>query len=375
MITPAEIRKKAERQYSTFLSAVLLRTPFFPFHIKGNKGKASDSYEKLFRDITRLLESEKQKIGYGYTVTLKKVNTRQAGKISMPDTIFFENVEDYIKFIDKEKEFLVFQKAVRQTHKRIPELKAWMAKEPLKVIKHLSIWENLLEVCEFFLENPTPNIYAREISTSTTATFIESHQKILTELLDALQLANNSSSIFEERYGLKYDVPLIRVRNIQQFIASALADDISLSIEDWNKLALSPKCIFIITDRLDFLRFPKNEGALIILGTTEVLMYLDKLSFIKDTQIYFWSDLSVQSVTQLSLVRVKFPNTKSFLMNIELLETYKEAVQIVKVKKKEIIPHLTPQEQALLMELQKGKQLLQKHIQQEEIEIALESLN
>ena len=253
MITPAEIRKKAERQYSTFLSAALTKERFFPFHIKGNKGKASDSYEKIFREIKRLLESEKQKIGYGYTVLLKKVNTRQAGEISMPDSIFFENVEDYIKFIEKEKEFLAFQKAVRQTHKQVPELKKWMAEQPLKVIKHLEIWADLLQTCAFFIENPKSNLYIREIPIPAVATFIEDNQKILREILTALLPNTNGSNHFEKRFGLKYDSTLVRVRSLNGMLAGFPVADISLKIEDWQKTKLEPKTVFIITDTLNFL--------------------------------------------------------------------------------------------------------------------------
>ena len=372
MITPAEIRKKAERQYSTFLSAVLTKERFFPFHIKGNKGKASDDYEKLFRAITRLLESEKQKIGYGYTVILKEVNTKQAGKISMPNAIFFENVEDYIKFIDKEEDFLAFQKVVRQTQKQVPILKEWMAKQPLKVIKHLKIWENLLNVCVFFIENPNPNLYAREIPIPTVATFIENNQKILTELLSFLLPNTNPNTFFEKQFQLKYNAPLVRIRALDGLLTNFPVSDISLKIEDWKKLDLDFKEVFIITDILNFLRFPEEENAIAILGTPEVLRNLEELDFLKNTQIYFWSDLNIQGAAWLSSVRAKFPNTKSFLMEIELLESYREQVEKIKVSKTEIITYLTSTEQALLTELQKGKQLLQKHIRQEDIEIALD---
>ena len=57
----------------------------------------------LFPALKRLLEGAKNKKGYGYTVTLKAVQTRHAGEISMPDEIYFENVEDYVKFIEKER--------------------------------------------------------------------------------------------------------------------------------------------------------------------------------------------------------------------------------------------------------------------------------
>ena len=372
MITPAEILKKAKRQYSTFLSAVLTKERFFPLHIKGNKGKATDSYEKLFREITRLLESEKQKVGYGYTVILKQVNTRQAGKISMPDSIIFENVEDYIKFIDKEEEFLAFRNAVRQTHKQLPKLKKWMAIEPLKVIKHLNIWENLLHACKFLVENPTANLYSREIPIPIPTIFIESHQKILTELLMTLLPDIDLETSFEKKFGLKTNAPLLRIRALDGVLGNFPVSDISLKIEDWQKINIRPSQVFIITDVLNFLRFPYQKNAIAVLGTLEILEYLDELTFFKQAQLYFWDDISLEGAAWLSSIRAKFPKVKSFLMDIKTLQSYENEMDNVKVNTTKIISYLTEEEQSLLKELRKGKQLLQKHIRQEDIEIALE---
>lgn len=377
MITPAEIQKKAQRQYSAFLTAVLNREPFFPLYIKGKKGKASDDYETLFRGIRQLLEGEKQKMGYGYTVTLKKVNTRHAGEISMPNTIFFKNVEDYIKFINKEAEFLAFRKAVQQTHKQLPEFKKWMAIQPLKVIKYLPIWQDLLKVGVFFLENPQPNMYAREIPILPVATFIEDNIKIVTELLNAIlpqSTIEKKETIFEKRFGLKYDEQMIHIRSLDGNLGGLPVDNLALTAKNWEKIPLNSNQVFIITNQLDFLRFPKMQNAIAILGTPTVLNELEQLIGLENKQLYFWTDLNLQGATLLSSIRAKFPLVQSFLMTLEVLEKYQNCVENVKVSEQILITHLTTMEQDVVNELLKGRQLLQKHIVQEDIEIALEVL-
>ena len=238
---------------------------------------------------------------------------------------------------------------------------------------HLDIWENILHVCSFFIENPKSNLYIREIPIPTVATFIEDNQKIITEILVAFLPNTNTNDCFEKRFGLKYDAPLVRIRSLNGVLGNFPIADISLKIEDWQKVKLEFKTVFIITDSLNFLRFPHQENAIAILGTAKMLADLDQLSFLKNAQIYFWSDLNIQGATWLSSVRAKFPNTKSFLMEIELLEAYEAIVENIKITNTEIIIRLTPKEQELLTELRKGKQLLQKHIRQEDIEIALEN--
>jgi hypothetical protein len=370
MITPAEILKKAERQYATFLTAVLTRQRFFPFEIKGNKGKASDSYEKIFREIKRLLEGEKKKIGYGYTVLLKAVNTRYAGEISMPDQIYFENVEDYVKFIDKEKEFLEFQKAARTCRKQLPELQQFMAENSLKVIKFLPIWNKIIEVGLFFLDNPKPNIYVREIP-NIPSTFIEDNQAILSEILSFVlpkEAIFEEESIFEKRFGLKYELPQIRIRSLTGNIDNLPISDVTLSLNDWQKINLGAEMIFIITDKINFLRFPEFPNAIAILGTPKALENLSELAFLRNKKLYFWGDLTIQGVTQLSSIRKGFPSVQSFLMNSETLEKYTNFTEVIKTDNIDLITHLTAAEQVILKGLLKGKGLLAKHILQEDIE-------
>jgi hypothetical protein len=378
MITPAEILKKAERQYATFLSAVLTRQRFFPFEIKGNKGKANDSYEKIFREIRRLLEGEKKKIGYGYTVSLKTINTRQAGEISMPDQIYFENVEDYVKFIGKETEFLAFQKAARTCKKELPELQNFMVEQPLKVIKHLEIWKDLIKVGVFFLDNPKPNLYAREIPINiANANFIEDNQIILNDILNAILPKDaifEKETIFEKRFGLKYELPQIRIRSLSGNLANFLISDITLSLNDWQQINLTAETVFIITDKMNFLRFPETPNAIAILVTPKIIENLKEITFLKNKKIYFWGDISLQSMEYLSAIRTVFPKVKSFLMTVELLEKYADFVETKKVENAAIITHLTMDEQAVLKEILEGKSLLQKVILQGDIEECLEDI-
>ena len=376
MITPCRNPKKSRTSIRNFSKCGIDTTPIFSIRNQGKKGKASDSYEKIFREIKRLLESEKQKIGYGYTVSLKTVNTRHAGKISMPDKIYFENVEDYVKFIDKETEFLAFRKAAQLCRKRLPELQKFMAEKPLKVIKNLSIWSKLIEIGVFFLENPKPNIYAREIPLNGSATFVENHQVILSEILEAIlpkEYINSKATIFEERFGLKYDLPLVRARSLSGNLSNFPVADVSLSLNDWSRITLDCEAVFIISDKLNYLRFPETPNAIAILDHSKILEHLHKLPFLKNKKIYFWDDISVDGFLQLSIIRKTFSQTQSLLMTTEMLKKYGAFTKKEKASDT-IISHLQQSEQAVLTKVNKGKKLSQVHILQEDLEIFLEMI-
>ncbi len=379
MITPADIQKKALRQYKDFLSAVLKREHLFPLHIKGNKGKASMPLEELYPALRRLLEGAKNKKGYGYTVTLKTVSTRHAGDISMPDDIFFENVEDYLKYIAKEKEFLTFREVAMRTQKQLPQLLHWMQAHPLKVVKYLAQWANVLKVGTYFLKNPKPDIYTRTLPIDIPTTFIEEHQGILKEVLTILlptSAIRQEAIQFEDRFYLKRVLPLIRIRALAgEVFVNLPLQDISLTVPEWNKVEITATIIFIIPDILDFLRFPQHPNSCIILGDKESLQNLSSLNLLANKQVYFWGDISRSAFYHLAELRNSIPTLISFMMDRNTYDAFKELAMPVTIDWQEIPLHLTEGEQMFLLFLKETKEeLKQKHITQKIIQKMLDDL-
>lgn len=382
MISPTDIQKKALRHYKAFLTAVLTRTPFFPLQIKGNKGKANQPMEELFPALKRLLEGAKNKKGFGYTVTLKTVQTRHAGEISMPDEIYFENVEDYVKFIEKEEEFLVFRKVAMQSQKQLPQLVSWMQENPLKVIKYLKDWYNILTIGEYFLANPQPNLYPRALPLAIPTTFIENHVPILTEILDAILPAtaiHSKENIFEKRFGLLYDEPIIRIRKLDKPLLDSInIDDISLTLSDWKKQQPTVKTVFICTDLSNFLRFPNHPDSLIIYGDSATIKVLGEINWLADKVIYLWTDIKINSFQVLSDLRQIFSQAQPFLLDKITFDKYQESANALAKNEQSIIPTLTAEEQHFLLFLTNSEgnnNLLQQHISQIYLKKRLKQLN
>ncbi len=87
----------------------------------------------------------------------------------------------------------------------------------MKVTVHGQLqWEKLLTICEYFIANPRPGQYIRQLNIHGIDTkFIEQHKPVLAELLDTVlpeTAVNAMHKRFEQRFGLKYDEPLIRFR-------------------------------------------------------------------------------------------------------------------------------------------------------------------
>lgn len=63
MITPIEIKQKAERLYLPFLRAWLRQESFFPQEIRFEKVRPSDDYMQIKEGVERLIKGSKEHLG------------------------------------------------------------------------------------------------------------------------------------------------------------------------------------------------------------------------------------------------------------------------------------------------------------------------
>ena len=75
MITPTEIKKKAERKYVSFLQSLVLHKPFERLVIRGDKKYTKSSLPEFEKEMQLILNQTKAKKGFGYTLEfLQKKN-------------------------------------------------------------------------------------------------------------------------------------------------------------------------------------------------------------------------------------------------------------------------------------------------------------
>jgi hypothetical protein len=364
MLTTKEIKDKAERSYKDFLISVLRRTIFFPFHIKGNKGNVNAPLQDLYPALKHLIEHSKEKIGYGYSLTYKEVNTRHSGIITMPEAVFFENPQDFLKFIDKEQAFLAFRKAADLTKKQIPALLKWIEDNVLKCQKNAENWSDILTIINYFIQNPKPNCYWRQLPIDVDLTALEINKPLIGELLDFIlppNIINQNETQFEFRFNLLYDEPVIRLRFLDNsaFLPPlSISSDFSLplsKIANWTDIPCEK--VFLITDKDVFLSFPKLENSVVIYweNTNDVLA---KINWLNNKTVYFMGDITPKGFEQLSEIRSVLTNLKTFMMNKIVFMAFPHHHQTQKIiNANSFLIHLTHEEQLfykVLLDEQKG---------------------
>lgn len=360
MITPTEIKKKAENRYSAYLQSIVEGTSFFPFVIAGNK-RPDDDTVRFEAELTDLMSHSKDKKGYGYTIEFQTVKTKLHGMQGIPTSISFQTESDYLKYIAKEKEASKFKDDLIKILAAFPELKEWISKYPTKLIDN--DWDSLLRVCTYFKSSPQPNLYIRELPIQVHTKFIENNQGIIKELLDILitDFVDQDKKRFETRFHLKYDEPIVRFRILDQSISHQLfsnIEDISIPISQFKKLVLPVQSVYVVENKINMLSFPLIKKSIVIWGHGFGIDILKEAEWLREEDIFYWGDLDAHGFQILSEIRTHFPKVKSFLMDRETFDKFFEGDKGKETNvEKELC--LTPEENEMFQYLKESNQRLE----------------
>jgi hypothetical protein len=331
MITPGEIRNKAERKYTDYLRALVKDIPFAEIIITGDK-KPGAGFSEFQQEITRINEHSKEKKGYGYSIKWRTARMKNFGTQDRPKEISFQTESDFLKYLHKEKEASEFRKNCSLILSRFPELEEWIIRYPLKVIDNQSQWKDLLNVCEYFKINPKPDLYIRELPQPHTK-FIENNKSIIRELLDILinDHIKPEQNDFEKRFNLKYIEPLIRFRALDRNISREYfsgIDDLSLPVSRFERLELPLKNVLVVENKTNLLTIaltlPEQEKTIVVFGSGYKVENLKNAKWLKRVKLFYWGDIDVQGFEILSQFRGYFPHVQSILMDKATFDRYFE---------------------------------------------------
>lgn len=330
MITPDDIRQKAEKLYLPALRAWLAGASFYPCEISFRKPQASDPYAELREGTARLLAGAREQRGYGYTVELQPRLTQRYGLQSLPVRITIEREDDLLQLIGKQHEAAAFKRAAEGIRAELPQLVDWLPGNVQRVIDHSDVWPELLNVCQYMLNHPWPGLYLRELPVAVHTKFIEEHRGILRRLLDILLPAHAiapDEALFERRYGLRYDEPLVRVRLLDPALLVQLGlpvSDLSVPLSQIARLDLAGRRCVVTENKLTFLTLPELPGCFAIFGGGFAVELLRQVSWLTRCPLAYWGDLDAQGFQILAQLRAFQPTAISVMMDWETLTAFKQ---------------------------------------------------
>lgn len=373
MISPAEIKNQALKWWKPLLQSYIQEELFFPKSIdrigKVKSGHVTARFELLQQEIEELYRCSKNQTGTGYQVQTAGRNFRRTGSHELPDAIVFETIEDYIVFTGYKKEWNVFVANYNIIKSKIPLLQNWALQNCLWLTNKNVNWNDVLKVCQYFLETPRPNLYQRQLPIEIHTKFIEGNNVLIQSLLDYLIPDHIRSVVqkrFAERYFLKYDEPLIRIRLLDtQPTNFGNFSDISIPLSDFEKLDLPVRNVLITENKMNFLALPAITSTIAVWsGGGFNVSYLRNVAGLAEKHILYWGDIDEHGFQILHQLRSYYPNTQSIMMDHKTFEHFSDFAVVGTRNKSEQLSLLNEEEYQFFKQL---KMMDKNRLEQEKI--------
>ena len=333
-LTAEIIAAKAENIYFKFLKEWISGTDadFFPYRVlarftinpKDPKGTI-DASEKL-------LAKSKAGRGWGYTVHREEVRTRDFGNNQVPTKITIDTLDDLLRLANQKVEFDATSHIASRVRETLPQLSDWLKTNVRQIHKIAEPIDGLIQVAQFFLNNPWPDCYARQIPVSVDTKFVQRNASILREWLDLI-LPSSAIDVNEtslaRRFGLRDGQPHRAVRLLDPTLVVELDlpfDELSLPLRSIGQLPIKDVTAFILENDLNLLTLPPLHRGIAIRGEGNAVNRLERLLWLHHNRILYWGDIDVEGFQILSRLRSLFPHVESILMNQDALESHPDSV-------------------------------------------------
>jgi hypothetical protein len=283
----------------------------------------TEDFAKLQQEVTALSVGN-----FGYTIEWEEKKTRKHGTQKLPSQVRFDTEDQLTKALGKQREVQQFRANLTDTLNRLPQLREWMAAHVKWMLEFGHIWNELLLVCEYFLTNPRPGLYARQLPIAVHTKFIQENSKVLATMLDVLlpDGAKVEGNSFEERFGLKPLETLIRFRTLDQMLLSRLGlshSEMGLPLGVFCNLSVRSIRVIITENLMNFECLPESPNTLAIWGQGNAAELLHEVWWLTCCEVYYWGDIDEHGFHILARLRRKFPGIRSLMMDIATLENFR----------------------------------------------------
>jgi len=373
MITPEEIRQKAERAYPRILSAWAAGdvNSLFPMRIPANLSLVADDLPATITAVDRLRAKSKAQCCSGYSIQWKQTRSRDIGNNLVPDQIAIESLDDLLSLCGKQKHFAATCRAAERLREQLPGLAGWIVDHIREIAEIAESLNGLIQVARFFLDNPWPDCYSRQISVATDTKFVERHQSVLRQWLDALlpsSAIQPGETKFTLRFGLRDGQPHTTIRTLDPELQAELGlpfDELSLPLWHLATLSVRRATVVIVENRLNLLTLTPMIRGIAIRGEGRAVTRLARLAWLADNYALYWGDIDVEGFQILSTLRSIFPHVRSILMTDAVLRDYSQLVVEGSGTVCSEPPNLTDEERATFREcLSQNKRLEQERLPQ-----------
>lgn len=358
MITPADIKKQCLRWWKEVLLSAMEGTDYFPKEIDRIKRiTAKDILSRLSEHKQSILEIQKQALLWGYEVCMAEQTFDKIGTQLVPVKIEIPSLAAYLRITARKTDFDRFRKNWSLVNEELPRLRDWCKANLQKLVEHTT-WRDTLKVCHYFLANPKPGLYLRELPIDIHTKYIEENKELIQSLLDFLipESVNWEEKVFEKRYHLRFSEPLIRIRflDTSQSLLEGV-DDLSVPLSTFRTLRCHCRNIVMAENKMNFLTLPPQPHTLALWsGGGFNIRSLKNTEWLMDKHIYYWGDLDAQGFQILNQFRSYYPHTIALMMDALTWDRFSSLAKEGTPAVLQSLSCLTPEEYDLYTRLQAG---------------------
>lgn len=382
--TPADIVAAVQRLWDngSMLAARLEGSTMFPHELRLRQPGVSDmgeQFERVRTWIAALTAGSRTARGHGYALVWRDINHRQLGRNSIPVTAVIESETEALRMIGRAGDARRFDQLAAMTLDAFPGLRAWLIRNPLRLIEHEAGWERVLAVLRWFVDHPRPAIYLRQLDTQGVDTkFIEARKTLFAELLDVVlpQEAIVPDAIgprqFEARYGLLGKPAQIRFRMLDEDHHIGGLSDLMVPVAQFASLQTGVERVFVTENEVNALAFPPSRSSMVVFGGGYGIERLAQIDWLRSRQVIYWGDIDTHGFAILDRLRASMPHTLSLLMDVDTLLAHRHVWGAEDVDKRFTgeLTRLTDREHALFLQLREDVHGERLRLEQERIAYA-----
>ncbi|MDQ0870120.1 hypothetical protein QFZ70_002593 [Arthrobacter sp. V1I9] len=291
-----------------------------------------------------------------FSLETAEVGRTTIGSNQLPAAAVFASADDEIAFAGKSREAAQFTELADGLTGLDPCFRRWALRRPLKLVDLGASALTAARVALWLRDHQEPGVYVRQLSLDGVHTkFIESHRKVIDELLEALTAegafedaddaadkqsadvpaapdsllgqpaARTPAGRFAARHGFLHPPELVRFRSLDPGLPLlGEARDVTVTADAFSTLSLPVTRVLMTENLVNFLALPERADTVAIYGAGYGFSSLRDAGWLQDCEVLYWGDLDTHGFRILDQLRAVHPHVGSVLMDEATLLAHRE---------------------------------------------------
>jgi hypothetical protein len=353
--TPTSIRARLRRRWDSgvALTERARGQAFVPIDLP-IRGPTASELGTRYADVTTWARKWVN-LSAGCSVITKVIGSRRAGANEIPDRIRIETFDALTGFLGTSDQARRHTELLDLAKDVAPQIHSWVVDRPMRALAHEAAFDRLLCCVRWLADNADRHLYLRQVDVPGIDTkFIERHQTILSELVDlVIDPVEPNAREFAARHGFLGKPQRVRVRVLDAACSSlpACITDVELPTSELAAHPFDVARVFLVENEVTCLAFPAVPRSLLIFGGGYAVSRVARLDWLRGVPLYYWGDIDTHGFRILDLLRSRFPDVRSMLMDRATLLAHEAHWDREPSPVNVHLPHLTADEAALYRDL------------------------